>query len=129
MPFTKVFPPGRRDEDVAALYIMKFPKLNIQHNTTMARLFEFYQDSFKFNSHIPRNHRYYEKKFNSQCNNTCACLKMCKLTRCSLSCKMYVDPTVTYTQNKTPVTGKSLSLLMLFYHFPSSLLSLVLSNA
>lgn len=34
MPFTEVFPPGRRDEDVAALYIMKFPELNKQHITT-----------------------------------------------------------------------------------------------
>lgn len=57
MPFTEVFPPGRRDEDVAALYIMKFSKLNMQHITTMAHIFEFSQDFFEFNSHILRNHR------------------------------------------------------------------------
>lgn len=63
MPFTEVFPPGRRDEDVAALHLMKFPELNIQHIKTMARRLEFSQVSFEFNSHILRNHRYYEKRW------------------------------------------------------------------
>lgn len=57
MPFTDGFPPGRRDEDVAALYIIIFPELNIQHITTNECL-EF----FEFNSLISRNHRYYKKK-------------------------------------------------------------------